>query len=249
MKQVQSGPVFLCDFNSETTQGIFLKRYKRFFADIYLPQSKKTLTVHCPNTGSMKGLSIEGSKALITRSANPKRKLSHTLECLQSGKTWVCVNTIRANSIVKILIRQRLLPGLKRWGKFTSEPRYNDKTRFDFLLESPSDKTPGTYVEVKSVTLSESPGIASFPDAVTERGLKHLQSLHEAGEKGFNIFLVFLIFRGDCSRFTPAVEIDPEYARTLKAIKKAGLKVITPAININKKGFYLQPLQAEIIGF
>ena len=208
------------------------------------PAPAKTLTAHCPNTGSMLTLGDPGLAALLTESSNPKRKLAHTLEAVRHGKSWVCVNTHRANALTKILLEKRLLTPFDKTPRFRTEVLFQSGTRFDFFLEPSGTNPRGTFLEVKSVTLSLEPGTACFPDAVTLRGQRHLQHLMEARRQGYGAALLFLCMRGDCSSFNPAVSIDPEYAGLLKKAVQSDVKCLCYRIRVTKRGYFFdtQPL-------
>ena len=143
--------------------GRLLKRYKRFMADIEL-DSGEIITAHCPNTGPMTGVYIQGNRVMVSKSDNPKRKLAYTWELIEvddNGPTWVGVNTALPNRVVKSVLDAHLLPELGNYDTVRSEVPYgkNKKSRIDFLLScSDSDDSAQTanansiYVEVKNTT-------------------------------------------------------------------------------------------------
>ena len=116
------------------------------------------------------------------------------------------------------------------------EKKFNDNTRFDFFIKS---KDKGTFIEVKNVTLSRYKNIAEFPDAVTERGLKHIRELIVAKNKGFDIYLAFVIQREDCKKFKIADDIDPNYKKLLTFALKNKLKVICYDCKFLSKGIVI----------
>ena len=189
-------------------EGIFIKRYKRFFADIRL-NNKEIVTAHCPNTGSMMGLLNEGNKALISKSDDPKRKLKYTLEVLKDNDGHVGVNTHRANRIVE----DAIIGGkIKELGKITEckrEVKYGENSRIDFLIKTKNNIS--VFLEVKNVTLLRDQKVAEFPDAVTERGTKHLKKLIEALKKGYKPFVLFLTQIQGINNFKIAKDIDLNY--------------------------------------
>ena len=222
-------------FSEKLHQGVFLKRYKRFFAD--LEWQGQTVVAHVPNTGSMKGINNPGVACLFSESKNPERKLKFTLEMIQSpGGAWVGVNTATPNTIMKETLMSVVGHGdvndgvFGLWSKFDTcipEHKISKETRLDFALtKKNSDKLH--YIEVKNVTMAEN-GVAKFPDAVTERGQKHLQELMNLVEQGHTAELVFTVQRNDCESFTPADEIDPEYGRLLREAVSKGVRV-TPLL-------------------
>jgi len=218
--------------------GKLLRRYKRFFADIELP-SGEIITAHCANSGSMKGLSQEGAEVLLSDSANPKRKLRFTWELIKVDQTWVCVNTLVPNRLMKQALIGRQIAELSQYDQVKPEAKWGEGVRFDFFLESAG--LPACFVEVKSVTLSEGE-LALFPDAVTARGAKHLTELIEVVRQGMRGVIFFLVNRNDCQEFAPAQEIDPHYAAMLRAALDAGVEALVyrahiqpPEINIDCK--------------
>ena len=127
----------------------FIKRYKRFFADVIL--NKKKVTAHCPNSGSMLGLLNENNDAWVSKSDNPKRKLKYTLEILNDKKSNVGINTHRANRIVEDALQKKIIVEFKKFSNIKREAKFSKETRFDFLLENKNKKV---FLEVKNVTLS-----------------------------------------------------------------------------------------------
>lgn len=206
-------------------QGALLRRYKRFLADVQWSDGQVQI-VHCPNTGSMKSLLDQPATAWCSKSNNPARKLSHTLELLQyEDGTVACVNTHRANQLAEEALQNNLdfLPALKslrREVKFGSE-----NSRADFLGISPEEQE--IWIEVKNVTLAwpEKNGLGEFPDAITTRGTKHLRELMRKVGEGHRALLLFLINRSDINRFSPAKDIDPEYAKALALALEKGVEV------------------------
>jgi len=202
--------------------GSFIKRYKRFFADIKL--DKETITAYCPNTGSLLGLLNEGSEVLIAIVDNPKSKLKFRLEAIKSGNEFVGINTSLPNDIVYNAIQNK---------KILRSLSY-ENSRIDILAESSIDKE--TFIEIKSVTLSRKKNLAEFPDAVTSRGSKHLIELSNKCIEGFNCYLVYLIQRKDIKNFSIAKDIDPEYYKNSLVAKKNGVKFIAFICDVNFDG-------------
>jgi sugar fermentation stimulation protein A len=203
----------------------FEKRYKRFFADVRTP-SGELLTLHCPNTGSMKNCLVEGSPCWYSLSDNPKRKLPGTLEIVTSSQGNLAgVNTSRPNYLVREVIEADLVPELQGYSQIRTEVRYGEeKSRIDLLLE---DRSLGQcYVEVKNVTLDMGDGLATFPDAVTSRGTKHLRELMAMVTAGHRALLFFCVQLTGVERMEVAADIDPVYAATLAEAVAAGVEII-----------------------
>ena len=212
----------------------FLRRYKRFFADVEL-SSGDLLTVHVPNTGSLKGLIEKPCPAMISRSDAPGRKLKGTLEMLRAERSWVGVNTQTPNALMRQALTSQSLPHWRNWSGFQAEVPLHAKTRVDFVLHQGTAKLTADHfkdthqekyhlLEVKNVTLAEGE-VARFPDAPSVRALKHVQDLLDQQEKGATVEMVYVIQREDVESFGPAEQIDPAYAQALKAAYQKGLKI------------------------
>ena len=222
------------NFNETLISGEFIKRYKRFFVDIKM--GNNTITAHCPNTGSMMGLLKKGNKVWFSRSNNLKRKLKYTLQIFENQNSKIGINTHLTNKIVFDALKNGSIKNFIKVDDIKQEVKFGENTRFDFLL---TEKTKKTFIEVKNVTLSRKNKIAEFPDAITSRGLKHIEELLRAKQKGFEIYLLFVIQRNDCSKFQLAKDIDPKYCELLiKAVKK-NLKILCYDCKFSPKGIKL----------
>lgn len=210
------------------TKGKLIKRYKRFLADIVL-ETNETITVHCPNSGSMKGCAIANSDVWISKSDNPKRKYPCTWELIQTPESLVGINTQVPNKLVKLSIENGLVPELTGYEMVRSEVKTSAHTRLDLVLEKGAG--PDCYIEIKNCTLVEN-SIAMFPDAVTTRGQKHLDELEQLVSKGYRGVIFFLIQRMDAFEFQPAEEIDPVYAQKLRKVVKSGVEVMAWDVSI-----------------
>ena len=215
------------NFENKLISGLFVKRYKRFFVDIKI--NNKIITAHCPNTGSMLGLLKKGNKVWISKSNNPNRKLKYTLEIIEDNNSKVGVNTHSTNKIVYHALQNNLIEEFDNILDIKPEIRFGLNTRFDFLV---TDKKYKAFIEVKNVTLSRKKALAEFPDAITTRGLKHINELLKASKKNYKIFIIYLIQRNDCKSFTIAKDIDPNYAKALSnAVKNKPKSSIQDIIN------------------
>jgi sugar fermentation stimulation protein A len=204
-------------------QGKFIKRYKRFFADVEL--DGKLVVAHVANTGSLKSAlrPESGQKCLLSPAADPERKLKFSLEAVQSTEgTWIGVNTSHPNKLAKEAFEKATFRHWKGFHQLKSEVKINAETRLDLLLESKAGKKH--YVEIKNVTMKTEKA-AQFPDSVTERGQKHLRELMKLVQEGHSAEILFTVQREDCDHFSPAESIDPEYARLLREAKKAGVLI------------------------
>ncbi|RTE64647.1 DNA/RNA nuclease SfsA [Amphritea opalescens] len=204
--------------------GRLIKRYKRFLADIEL-DSGEQLTVHCPNTGSMKNCADPGSEVWIQDSGNLKRKYLFGWELVRvESLFWACINTGRANALIREAIEGGIIDELQGYQQIRQEVKYGDEnSRIDLLLES--SERPLCYVEIKNVTLLEDDGIGSFPDAVTTRGAKHLRELMLMVSQGHRAVLMFCVPHTGIEQVRPADHIDPEYGRLLREAAAAGVEI------------------------
>ena len=203
--------------------GKLIKRYKRFFADVQLDNNKEIVTAHCPNTGSMLGLLGEGNAVKLSETNKKDRKLKFTLEIIKSNGASVGVNTHRANRIVEAALLSNKIKNIKKIIQIKREVRYGENSRIDFLV---NNKDEEIYIEVKNVTLSLKKGIAEFPDAITERGSKHLKELSKIKDKKTRAIMLYLIQRDDCKYFQIAKEIDEKYNSNLKKAIESGVEVL-----------------------
>ena len=221
-------------FKNKLIQSKFQKRYKRFFADV---ESKgKILISHCANSGSMLGLLDKNNPAWVSPSDNVKRKLKYTLEIINDGKSNVGVNTHFANKIITEALTNKKIKELKIYNNFIPEVKYGKNSRFDFQLINKNTKA---FLEVKSVTLSRNKGVGEFPDAVTSRGLKHLNELRDAIKHGYKSYLIYLVQREDCNSFQIAKDIDPDYYKAFTDAKKNGVKFLCYSCKVNSKEIYI----------
>ncbi len=222
------------NFEDKLISGQLIKRYKRFFVDIKI--GNKIVTAHCPNTGSMQGLLEKNNKVWLTKSANPKRKLKYTLQIIENKSAKVGINTHMTNKITLEALKSSIIKKFKNFETLKQEVNFGSNTRFDFLITEGKKKS---FIEVKNVTLSRKKGIAEFPDAVTLRGLKHIQELLKANQKGYEIYLLYIIQRDDCNTFELAKDIDPKYCELLvKAVKK-NLNILCYDCKFSSKGIKL----------
>ena len=221
-------------FENELIAGVLIKRYKRFFVDIKV--NNKVITAHCPNTGSMMGLLKKGNKVWFTESNDKKRKLKYTLQIIEVNGKKVGVNTHLTNKIFYEALLDGQIIDIKKSDILFKEKKFNQNTRFDFFIKK---NEKGIFIEVKNVTLSRIKNIAEFPDAITERGLKHLNELIEAKNRGFDIYLAFIIQREDCKKFKIAEDIDPKYKKLLTFALKNKLKVICYDCKFLSKGIII----------
>jgi len=215
-------------FKNKLLQGSLIKRYKRFFIDIKF--NNKTITAHCPNSGSMMGLLETGNRVWFSESNDKKRKLKYTLQIIEVNKKLVGINTHLTNKIIMESLQRKKIEALKKYPEIKSEVKFSEKTRFDFLI---SNNTKKCFLEIKNVTLVRKNTIAEFPDSVTSRGTKHLKELINAKKKGYESYILYLIQRDDCKSFQIAKDLDREYKNTFDIALKNGVKVLCYDCKLN----------------
>jgi sugar fermentation stimulation protein A len=225
-------------FNPPLQRATLIKRYKRFLADIELPDGSVT-TIHCANTGAMTGCADPGNAVWYSTSDNPKRKYPHSWELSQtpSGER-ICVNTIRANQLAVEAIQSSVIPELSGYDSLRTEVKYGqENSRIDICL-SAADK-PDCFVEVKSVTLAGENGMGYFPDAVTTRGQKHLRELTEMVNSGNRAILLFVVLHTGIEKVSTAYHIDALYSQLLKQAEDAGVEVLCYKADISDSEIHL----------
>lgn len=204
--------------------GTLQRRYKRFLADVTLDDGR-TVTAHCPNTGSMLGCAEPGSRVWLSPAHGASRKLAWTWELAEVAGVLVGIHTGRSNRIVREAIDTGLLREAAGYAHIRSEAEYGKEgSRVDFLLEG--DSRPACYLEVKNVTAAVDRGIALFPDAVSARGTKHLREMQQMVRSDHRALLVFCVQREDVTEVRPADAIDPEYGRELRQALEAGVEAV-----------------------
>lgn len=213
-----------------TIEGRLVKRYKRFFADVELADGT-TITAHCPNTGSLKGCLVEGGRAILRDSGDLERKLRYVWQAIEIGGTLVNVDTGLPNRVVHEAVVAGAIPELAGYDEARREVKYGENSRIDLLLSKKRSKKL-CYVEVKNTTLAEG-RTALFPDAVTERGLKHLRELMGVVAAGHRAVQFFFVSRDDVKGFAPADEIDPDYGSALRAAADAGVEVLAYSARVS----------------
>ena len=234
-------------FPDPLQRATLIKRYKRFLADVTLDDdggddgTASVVTAHCPNPGSMMGLSAPGSEVWLSPARNPERKLRYTWELLRFDGRLVGINTAHPNKLVEEAVAGGVIAELSGYDSVRREVRYGKNSRIDLLLEG-ADR-PDCYVEVKNVHLKRDPagsaGAAEFPDSVTKRGAKHLVELSDMVAAGSRAVMVYVVQREDCDHFTLADDIDPTYAETFAMARTAGVEAICYTCKITLDGIHI----------
>ena len=220
----------------ELFKGTLVKRYKRFLADVIL-EDGRMVTAHCPNTGTMLGCCEPGRPVWLSHHTNPKRKLRYTWELIQMPESLVGVNTLVPNRLVALTVKKNAIAELSGYGEVKAEAAIGNHSRIDLLL-SEKDRRK-CLVEIKNCTLVDD-ATAYFPDAVTTRGLKHLQILDSLVSEQQRCVMVYFIQRMDAAVFKPADHIDPAYGRALRRAADHGVELLAYDVHIDFRGVRLR---------
>lgn len=220
-------------FASPLTEGILIRRYKRFLADIRLPDGTE-ITAHCANPGAMLGLKQPGQRVWLSKSDNPKRKLAYSWELTEADNTLVGINTAKPNALVEEAIGNGTISELQGYDTLKREVRYGKNSRIDILLSGGGKAD--CYVEVKNVHMLRTRRLYEFPDSVTARGAKHLAELADMAAAGHRAVMVYLIQRDDGDRLRFAGEIDPAYAAAFASAHRAGVEALAYVCRLTTDG-------------
>lgn len=231
-------------FNSTLIQGVLLKRYKRFLADVRLSGGQE-ITAHCPNPGAMLDITDPGLSVWLTGyPPESSRKLKYTWELVKHNNVLIGVNTTHPNNIVEEALQEKKIPELASYTTWRREVRYGINSRIDFVLEAPN--LPLCYLEVKNVHLKRD-NYAQFPDSITLRGTKHLRELEAMRKKGLRAIVLYIVQREDCDRFKPASVIDPLYATTAYNAMLQGVETLCYNCRVMPQEIVLnQPMIVEL---
>lgn len=224
-------------FTAPCREASFIRRYKRFTVEATALDGKdkgETLLAHTNNTGSMLGLLRQGNRALLSPAPNPNRKLKYTLEALELAGTLVGVNTLTPNRMLHRAWETGAMQELAGYTHFKKEATVG-QSRLDAHL---CGDTSELWVECKNVTMVED-DVACFPDAVTERGQKHLRELMALAETGVRVALFFLVQRTDGRCFGPADVVDPVYAQLFYEAMDKGVEAWPYVAHVDRRGISL----------
>jgi len=214
-------------FREPLVKAKLIKRYKRFLVDVEL-EDGSMVTAHCTNSGSMKTCLEEGAPVCLSPVNNPKRKTRFTWEMIFINGGWVGINTSVPNVLAFEAVKNGLIPKLSGYNTVKREITFGD-SRFDVYAENKNEQC---FIEVKNVTMKDG-DYARFPDAVTTRGRKHLNTLMKVKEKGIRAVMLYVIQRMDVKLFAPAEGIDPKYAVKLTEAYRAGVEIIPVQAKVN----------------
>lgn len=218
-------------------RGRLVRRYKRFLADVETPEG--IVTVHCPNTGAMTGCSAPGLEVWCSEALNPRRKYPLTLEVVCTPTGRVGINSARANTLVAEALAARRIaelcdhPAVHPETRIPAEAGAASGGRFDFRLDGAGGRC---WLEVKSLTLCHPDGRGAFPDAASERAVRHVEALAERRRLGDRAVLLFCVQHTGVRFATPADDVHPGYGAALRAAKRAGVEVLAYGCRIDRNG-------------
>lgn len=204
----------------------FIDRPNRFIANIEI--DGKIEKCHVKNTGRCKELLVKGAEIYVQESNNKNRKTKYSLISVYKGERLINIDSQAPNKV----FQEYLLNGglFQNITAIETERKYNN-SRFDFYVEADGKKI---FVEVKGVTLEEN-GVAMFPDAPTERGVKHLKELGECIDEGYEAYVCFIIQMKDVLYFTPNYKTHRIFGETLKSMVKKGVYVLALDCEVTKE--------------
>ncbi len=202
---------------SNIEKGIFLSRPNRFLAHVVV--DGKEVVCHVKNTGRCKELLIPNCEVYVQHHDNPNRKTEYSLISVQKGNRLVNIDSQAPNIAVKEWLEHNQI--IQQIRKIYPEKKYCN-SRFDFYLER--EERPA-YVEVKGVTLGEN-GVVLFPDAPTERGIKHIYELCQCKKDGFDAYIIFVIQMQNVRYFTPNIKTHPAFGEALQHAKERGVNIL-----------------------
>lgn len=197
-----------------TVCGRFIDRPNRFIANVEL--NGKIEVCHVKNTGRCRELLVNGAEVYLERSGNMSRKTKYDLIAVRKGEMLVNMDSQAPNKVAAEYLKDKL-EGLV---SLRSEVKYG-ASRFDFYAET---ERGGMFIEVKGVTL-ERDGAAMFPDAPTQRGIKHINELIRCISDGYSAMMLFIVQMENMRYFTPNAETNPEFAAALKRANDAGVTI------------------------
>lgn len=201
-------------------EATFLKRINRFIAEVIVDGQIEH--VHVKNTGRCKELFIEGKKIFLQTSDNPNRKTKYSLISIYKDNMLVNVDAQVPNKVIYDAIKNKEIQGFEDLIELKKEVTYGN-SRFDLYFKR-ANGSEG-FIEIKGVTL-ERDGYATFPDAPTQRGAKHVCELTQALKEDYETYVIFLIQLKPISYFTPNTAMDPIFSKALIEASKKGVHIL-----------------------
>ncbi len=218
----------------------FLDRPNRFLAHVKL--EGRIETVHVKNTGRCRELLIPGTKVILEKSGNPARKTKYDLICVNKQGRWINMDSQAPNTAAGEWLQKGML--FPEEAQIYSERKYGN-SRFDLYVESPARKA---FIEVKGVTLEEE-NVARFPDAPTERGVKHVEELIHCMGEGYEAYLLFVIQMKGIQKFQPNWNTHARFGETLRKARDAGVRILAYDCLVTENTMEIQdpvPIDLEV---
>ena len=232
-------------FDPPLLRGTLVHRYKRFLADVTLDDGR-SVTAHCPNSGSMMGLGTPGLPVWVMPTPGPGRKLGFGWRLVElPGGHFAGIDTQTPNRVVAEALAAKAIPALAAYGTVRREVRYGTRSRVDFVLEQPG--LPTVWLEVKNVHLRRDGTLAEFPDSVTSRGARHLGELAAMVAQGARAVMLYVVQRTDCDAVAMAADLDPAYARAATAARAAGVEMLAHGCAISPAEVRLLPTPLPVL--
>lgn len=212
---------------NEMIEGRFVRRRNRFIAEVLV--NDQVEEVHVRNTGRLRELFIKDVPVLLEPAANPERKTRFSLVCVKKDERWISVDSTAPNQLAEEMVREdRLFSDVT----YIKREKTFGKSRFDLYVEHGGEKH---FIEVKGVTL-EIDGVAKFPDAPTERGVKHIRELMEAKRQGYQASILFVIQMKGVHAFMPNWDTHPAFGDVLKEAKDMGVEILAYDCSVTRNG-------------
>lgn len=223
-------------------EGEFISRPNRFIAHVKI--NDKIEICHVKNTGRCKELLIKGATVYLEHSDNPNRKTAYSLIAVQKGHRLINIDSQAPNKVLHegLLNKTIVLPNFEEIIEIRPERVYQ-KSRFDFYIENNNKKA---FIEVKGVTLEEDE-IVKFPDAPTERGLKHVYELVQALEDGYMAYIVFVIQMNDVKYFTPNDSTQKEFGEALQYAQNKGVQILAYESDVEPDSLKLNGVAVKVV--
>ncbi len=197
-------------------EGIFIERPNRFIAHVEI--NGEIAVCHVKNTGRCKEILVKGARVILEISPNPNRKTKYDLIAVYKGEELINIDSVAPN---RLFGEWAVESGYFGNAELIKPEKTYKSSRFDYYIESGCRRI---FVEVKGVTL-ENDGVLSFPDAPTERGVKHINELIDAKNNGFEAYIFFVVQMKHCKYFTPNVQRHPQFAVALKNAYDMGVQI------------------------
>lgn len=217
-------------FYKNIAAGKFISRPNRFIANVEI--DGEVQVVHVKNTGRCRELLLPGSTVYCEKSDNPNRKTAYDLVAVEKGNLLINMDSQAPNAAFSEFIHDG---SFKDGIEYIARERKYKNSRFDFYFKR---KGKEYFAEVKGVTL-EDEGVVLFPDAPTERGVKHLTELEDAVKNGYGGCVVFVVQLKEAKYFTHNRKTHPEFADKLKEVQKAGVEIFAYTCNVTPNSISL----------